>query len=461
MTDLVGGGARGLYRLAGYAALPLVPLLLAWRTRKGKEERARRDERYGRPSINRPAGPVVWIHVASVGETNAVMPLIARIAAEGLTVLLTSVTVTSARVAAQRLPRGAIHQYAPLDIQPFIDRFLDAWKPDLALFFESELWPTTMARLAARRIPEIRINARMTPRSFRRWQRLGGAMAPLFEGIELALAQSEGDAERLRALGLKQARSVGNLKFDVPAPGVEQSALDDFQRDTAGRAIFVAASTHEGEETVVATAHRTMRANRPDFLTVIVPRHPVRGPALAAGLVEAGFQVALRSRGEPVAAATDLYIADTLGELGLFYRAGQVAFIGGTLVPVGGHNPIEAALLDTAILHGPQVENAAEIFQALDRGTGRAPVTDAASLAAALNELYAEPGAIQSLAERGAAALAPFSGALEATLAALRPYLAPLVVAASLGQRDMVRMRRSRAGKTVAGKAGKSAGRKP
>jgi len=452
MTDLVGGSARGLYRLAGYAAMPLVPLLLAWRTRKGKEERTRRDERYGRPSINRPAGPLVWIHVASVGETNAVMPLIARIAAEGLTVLLTSVTVTSARVAAQRLPRGAIHQYAPLDIEPFIDRFLDAWKPDLALFFESELWPTTMTRLAARRIPEIRINARMTPRSFRRWRRFGGAMAPLFEGVELALAQSDGDAERLRALGLKQARSVGNLKFDVPAPGAEPLALEDFRRETEGRAVFVAASTHEGEETVVAEAHRAVRARRPEFLSVVVPRHPVRGPALAASLAAAGFSVALRSRGDRVTDATDLYIADTLGELGLFYRTAPAAFIGGTLVPVGGHNPIEAALLETAILHGPQVENAAEIFKALDRGTGRAPVTDAESLAEALDELYADPAALQVLAERGTAALAPFSGALDATLAALRPYLAPLVVAASLGQRDMVRMRRARAGKTAGSK---------
>ncbi len=447
MTDLIGGTARGLYRLAGYAALPLVPLLLGWRTRKGKEDPVRRGERYGRPSVARPAGPLVWVHVASVGETNAVMPLIQRITAEGLTVLLTSVTVTSARVAAQRLPRGALHQYAPLDIEPFIERFLDAWKPDLALFFESELWPTTMARLAARRIPEIRINARMTARAFRRWSRLTGAMRPLFGGIDMALAQSEGDAERLRALGVKQARSVGNLKFDVPAPGVESAALDDFAAATTGREIFLAASTHEGEETVVAAAHSALRSERPGFLTVIVPRHPVRGPALAASLAASGLSVALRSRGDGVTEATDLYIADTLGELGLFYRAAPVAFIGGTLVPVGGHNPIEAALLGAAILHGPQVENASAIYAALDAGTGVAPVTDSGSLAAALRPLYADAAVAEALAASGAAALAPFSGALEATLAALRPYLAPLVVAASIGQADMVRMRRSRSGK--------------
>ena len=444
MTDLLGSGTRALYRLAGYAVLPLVPLLLAWRTSKGKEERGRRNERYGRPSIERPQGPLVWIHVASVGETNAVMPLITRLAAEGLTVLLTSVTVTSARVAAQRLPPGALHQYAPLDIEPIIERFLDAWKPDLALFFESELWPTTMARLAARRIPEIRINARMTARAYRRWRRLARAMRPLFEGVELALAQGEGDAERLRALGLTRVECVGNLKFDVPAPGFEPAAIEAFRAATEGREIFLAASTHEGEESVAAAAHRTLRRAQPSLLTVIVPRHPVRGPALAAALAAEGFVVALRSRGEPITAATDLYIADTLGELGLFYRSAPVAFIGGTLVPVGGHNPIEAALLGTAVLHGPMVENAREIYAALDAGTGQAPVGDAAELAAALAPLYADRDAARALAERGAAALTPFSGALEATIAALRPYLTPLVVAARIGQPDMVRLRRAR-----------------
>ncbi len=446
MTDIVGSSARGLYRLAGYAALPLVPLLLAWRTRRGKEEHARRNERYGRPTVARPSGPLVWVHVASVGETNAVMPLIARLAAEGITVLLTSVTVTSARVAAQRLPKGALHQYAPLDIEPIVDRFLDAWKPDLALFFESELWPTTMTRLAARRIPEIRINARMTARAYRRWKKLAGAMRPLFGGIELALAQGQGDAERLRALGLPRVQCVGNLKFDVPAPGADPAARAAFEEETVGRTLFLAAQTHEGEETVVAAAHRTLRRARPDFLTVVVPRHPVRGPALAAQFAAAGFSVALRSRGEPITAATDLYIADTMGELGLFYRAAPVAFVGGTLVPVGGHNPIEPALLGTAILHGPQVENAREIYAALDAGTGREPVNDAASLAAALGPLYADPAAAEALGERGAAALAPFSGALEATLAALRPYLAPLVFASGLAQPDVVRLRPARSG---------------
>lgn len=430
MAEAGGALVRGLYRAAGFAALPLVPFLLAWRTRKGKEERGRRDERYGRPSINRPAGPLVWIHVASVGETNAVMPLVARIAGEGITVLLTTVTVTSAAVAARRLPKGAFHQYVPLDIEPFIDRFLDAWRPDIALFFESELWPTIMMRLAARGIPEIRINARMTERSFARWEKLGPIMRPLFSQIALTLAQSDGDAKRLAALGFGGVRSAGNLKFDVPAPGADQAALAAFRQATAGRELLVAASTHEGEEAIVAAAHRRVRAARPDFLTVIVPRHPVRGPAIRDALAAEGLAVALRSTGDAVTTATDIYVADTLGELGLFYRAAPVAFVGGTLVPVGGHNPIEAALLGAAILHGPAVANATEIYAALDRGTGTPPVTGADDLAAALLALYADPAAIEAAAARASAALAPYAGALDATLSALAPWLDPLGMAA-------------------------------
>lgn len=430
MAEAGGALVRGLYRAAGYAALPLVPFLLAWRTRKGKEERGRRDERYGRPSVNRPAGPLIWIHVASVGETNAVMPLIGRIAGEGITVLLTTVTVTSAAVAARRLPKGAFHQYVALDIEPFVDRFLDAWRPDIALFFESELWPTIMMRLAARGIPEIRINARMTERSFARWEKLGSIMRPLFSQIALTLAQSDGDAKRLAALGFGGVRSVGNLKFDVPAPGADEAALAAFRAATAGREVFVAASTHEGEEAIVAGAHRRVRAARPQFLTVIVPRHPVRGPAIRDALAVEGLAVALRSAGEGVGAATDVYVADTLGELGLFYRAAPVAFVGGTLVPVGGHNPIEAALLGAAILHGPAVANATEIYAALDRGTGMPPVTGAVDLAASLLALYADPAVIEAAAARASAALAPYAGALDATLSALAPWLEPLGMAA-------------------------------
>lgn len=410
------------YGLAGRALVPFVPLLLARRARKGKEEVARRDERYGHAGRARPDGPLVWIHAASVGETNAVLPLVRRIAASGTAVVLTTITVTSAEIAARHLPPGALHQYAPLDIAPYVDRFLDTWRPDAALFVESELWPVMTLRLAARGIAQIRVNARMSERSFARWRKFSG-VRPLFEGTTLALAQSEGDALRLRALGLRQVRSVGNLKFDVPPPGADPEALVAVSAMTAGREIFVAASTHDGEEAIVAAAHRSLRSRRPGLLTVIVPRHPVRGTALRDALAASGLVVAQRSRGEGVTPETDIYLADTLGELGLFYRLAPVALVGGTLVPVGGHNPIEAARLDTAIVHGPHVKNAAEIYAALDSGTESGPVADANELADMLESLFADPQAMRDRARRAAESLDPFAGALDATMAALAPFL--------------------------------------
>ncbi|MCX5497365.1 3-deoxy-D-manno-octulosonic acid transferase [Kaistia dalseonensis] len=436
MFEASGGPLLLAYRLAGYAALPVVPFLLAYRTAKGKEERARRDERYGRASINRPAGPLVWVHAASVGETNAVLPLVKRIVDEGLNVLFTTVTVTSAAVAAKRLPRGAFHQFSPLDLTPFVDRFLDYWKPDIAISVESEIWPGMMSGLARRGIPQIFVNARMSERSFTRWDKLGRAVSPLFSRVSLALAQSDGDGERLAALGMKQVRVTGNLKFDVPPPYASPEAVSAFAAHIAGRSVFVAASTHPGEEEVVAAAHRVLRHRRRELLTIIVPRHPVRGAEIREQLLQRGLVVATRSLDEPVTPETDIYLADTLGEIGLFYRVAPVAFIGGTLVPIGGHNPIEPAQLNAAILHGPHVHNAAEIYAALDR-SGRAElVRGSEELASILDELFADPTAMQRRAAKAAEAIAPYTGALDATMKSLIPYIQPLAIAARLRDRE-------------------------
>jgi 3-deoxy-D-manno-octulosonic-acid transferase len=429
------GPALTAYRLAGHLARPLVPLLIAYRTAKGKEDPARRGERYGQAGLPRPAGPLVWIHAASVGETNAVLPLVARIVEEGLNVLFTTVTVTSAAEAARRLPKGALHQYAPLDIVPYIDRFLDHWKPDLALSVESEIWPVTMSRLATRGIPHVFVNARMSERSFRRWQQIASGRGNLFGKVTMALAQSDGDGERLASLGMRNVRVTGNLKFDVPPPHAAPETVDRFQRLVEGRSVFVAASTHEGEEEVIAAAHKVLRHRRPDLLTIIVPRHPVRGTAIREQLAAKGLVVAQRSLDEPISSETDIYLADTLGELGIFYRVAPIAFIGGTLVPVGGHNPIEPAQLNAAILHGPHVHNAAEIYAALDR-SGRAEVVRSSEqLAKVLDDLFADPGAMRRRATKAAEAIATFTGALDATMRALVPYLEPLAIAARLEDR--------------------------
>ncbi len=421
MPDRLGGLLLAGYGLAGRVAMPAIPALLRRRAGRGKEDPARLGERYGIASAARPAGALIWVHAASVGETNAVLPLVARLAGMGLPVLLTTVTVTSAAIAARSLPPGAVHQFAPVDVTPWIRRFLAHWRPTLAVFVESEVWPVTTAELAAAAIPHVIVNGRMSSRSFARWQRLGRAAHRVFGPLALALAQTGEDAARLKSLGAGQVEVTGNLKFDVPPPPADPEAIAGLRRELGDRPLLVAASTHEGEEVLVAAAHRAVAAALPDLVTVIAPRHPQRGAAIRDAI--AGPQpVTLRSAGEPLPPA-GIHVADTLGELGLFYRLAPVAFVGGSLVPHGGQNPIEPVRLSTAVLHGPHVGNFAAIYQALDAGGGAVAVSDAASLAAAATRLLTEPQALRQQIVAAEAALAPFGGALARTLEALRPFL--------------------------------------
>jgi 3-deoxy-D-manno-octulosonic-acid transferase len=337
-------------------------------------------------------------------------------------VLFTTVTVTSAQIAAARLPPGAIHQFSPLDVQPWVARFLDHWRPDLALVVESELWPVTMTMLADRGVPQVLINARMSERSYDRWQRYASLARRLLSRLALCLAQSPVDAERYRAMGVKQVDVTGNLKFDAPLPTSDPAAVAALKQFIGERPLWLAASTHEGEEAIAARVHRELAPAHPGLLTVIVPRHPGRGPAIAEALRDDGLHVVLRSKGESIAADTEIYVADTLGELALFYSSVPVAFIGGSLVPHGGQNPIEPVRFEAAVLHGPHVDNFADIYAALD-ASGSEAVADAEQLAAAVHRLLADPARARNRVRAATAALQPFSGALDATLAALKPFL--------------------------------------
>ncbi|HVY19914.1 MAG TPA: 3-deoxy-D-manno-octulosonic acid transferase [Bauldia sp.] len=423
MGDWLARSVFAAYRVAGLALRPLVPLVLWLRARRGKEVRARRGERYGRAAIKRPAGRVIWVHAASVGETNAVMPLVARLSAAGFRVLFTSTTITSARVAAEKLPPTAIHQFGPLDIAPYVDRFLDHWRPEFVLLVESELWPTIITRLEENVVPLVVVNGRMSERSYRGWRRVMPIARHLFQRIGLVLAQSEEDGARFRTLGADKVRVTGNLKLDIPPLAADAAELERLQSAIAQRPVWVAASTHDGEEAVVAEAHRIAREKLPDLLTILVPRHPNRGAAVRQTLADRRLLVAQRSRGEPLLREIEVYLADTLGELGLFYRAAPVAFLGGSLVAKGGQNPIEAAQLSTAVLHGPNVFNFADIYAVLDRDASAPRVSDARTLADAVTTLLSTPRRADELAAAGERALARLTGALDATMLALRPYV--------------------------------------
>ncbi len=424
MARLAATAAFGVYRLAGILIRPATPLLLSWRVSKGKEDPTRLGERYGRPGRERPAGRLAWIHAASVGETIAVLPLIRKLRAERVQVLLTTVTLTASKIAAERLPAGAIHQFAPLDCKPFTEAFLTHWRPDVAVFVESEMWPQAVMSLSARRIPLVIANARMSQRSFAGWNRFRAVVSDLFTRVSLCLAQTARDGERYAALGVRQVVVTGNLKFDSPPLAAAPEAVAAFRDALDGRPVWLAASTHPGEDEIVADAHARLVATHPALLTVIVPRHPERGPGIAAMLDARGLGTARRKAEEPLAPDVAVYVADTLGELGLFYRAAPVAFVGGSLVPHGGQNPIEPVMLGCAVLHGPHVQNFADVYAALDGLRGAAkPVTDAASLADGVEALLADPGLRERRVAAANAALKPFTGALAATWTALAPYL--------------------------------------
>ncbi len=419
--------ALRLYRLASQAVMPaLAPRFLQWRLKRGKENPARLAERYGEASRPRPEGPLIWLHGASVGEMLAVIPLIERLRAKNFAVLMTSGTVTSAALAEQRLPAGAVHQFIPLDAPQFVARFLDHWRPDLALFVESDLWPNLIVTCADREIPMILVNGRVSERSFKRWRFLPRAIAALLTRFDLCLAQSSGDAQRYGQLGAPRISNIGNLKLDVPAPPADPPTLSKLAGIVLTRSVIAAASTHAGEEDKVIAAHRQLRPKYPTLLTIIAPRHPERGPGIAETAKEAGLSVALRSQGDLPKPEVDVFIADTLGELGLIYRLAPIVFMGGSLASRGGQNPIEAIRLGAAIVHGPHVWNFAEIYASLDDAHGAEVVADQEALTRCFAAWLANPTARKAVADAATATVEKLGGALDRTLTALEPYLMQL-----------------------------------
>jgi 3-deoxy-D-manno-octulosonic-acid transferase len=414
------------YQLGSALGTPIASQLLMRRQKRGKEHPERLSERLGQASMPRPKGPLIWVHGASVGEMLAAISLIERLRARDFAVLVTSGTVTSAALAEQRLPNGVLHQFIPLDAPRFVRRFLDHWRPGLALFVESDLWPNLICSSANRKIPMIIINGRLSERSFKRWRRVPGVIAALLNRFDLCLAQSAADAERYTKLGAPRVNATGNLKLDVPAPPADEAALRRLRDIVAKRPVVVAASTHAGEEAVVIGAHRRLRAKFPALLTIIVPRHPARGESIADSAKVAGLPVALRSRRAQPMPDIGVYIADTLGELGLMYRLAPIVFMGGSLASHGGQNPIEAIRHGAAIIHGPHVWNFAEIYAALDTARGAQPVADEEALVARLGAWLADPAARQAAAEAATATIKKLGGALDRTWAALDPYLIQL-----------------------------------
>ncbi len=417
-----------LYRLATLALTPLAAPALAWRAKSGKEDVLRLDERLGRAAAARPRGRLVWLHGASLGESLSLLPLVERFVQRGVEVLVTSGTVSSARQLATRLPPGAIHQYAPLDAPSFVKRFLDHWRPNVALFAESEIWPNMVVELRARGVPLVLVNARISRESSDRWARLPGTARRLFSMIDLCLAQDAENAARFLGLGAERVRVAGNLKFDAAPLPVDAGRLAAFNGAVGARPVWAAVSTHEGEEEIALEAHLALAREFPNLLTVIAPRHPARGEAIAALARQKGLAVARRAAGEAPTPSCAVYVMDTFGELGLLFRTVGVAFMGKSLVTGGGQNPIEAAQLGCAVLHGPHVENFAFVYSELNAAKAAARVTDAASLARAAQYLLSQPARMRKMGRAGGAVVERLGGASRSIVNAVEPYLAQLAL---------------------------------
>jgi 3-deoxy-D-manno-octulosonic-acid transferase len=411
-----------VYRALLTAATPLAGVLLSHRLKQGKEDPRRLAERRGVATVPRPAGPLVWVHGASVGEVAAIIPLVERIASKDLKVLVTSGTVGSAKLCEQRLPAGVIHQFVPWDTPRFIARFLDHWQPNLALFTESDLWPNTIIMSHARRIPLILINGRLSERSFNRWRYAPATIGAMLRRFDLCLAQSPAYATRYRDLGAPRIATTGNLKLDVPEPPADRDSLQVLQSAIGGRTTIAAASTHAGEEIALIDTHRKLRDSFPHLLTLIAPRHPDRGPGIVEMASAAGLSASLRSQGRLPDGKTDIYVMDTFGELGLVYRLAPIVFVGGSLATHGGQNPIEPIKLGAAVLHGPHVWNFAEIYAALDAAHGAEQVADGGRLTVRVGAWLADAAERMKVVTAARETVTQLAGALDRTVAALDPY---------------------------------------
>ncbi len=353
----------GIYRFLTGVGAPVVGAYLRFRRMRGREDARRFRERFGRPSVQRPSGKVIWCHAASVGEASSLLLLIEKIREVYVDVsfVLTTGTVTAAHAVEKRLPPYAVHQYVPVDLAAGVSRFLDHWTPMFAIWIESELWPNTLAMLKKRSIPAVLLNARMSERSFRNWSRVSRLARRLLSTFSLCLAQTQADLERFKALGASSVKCVGNLKYVSSPLPFDAAELSRLRAQIGRRPVWLMASTHPGEEEMAVAAHKALAAEHPGLLTVIAPRHPVRGDDVAKFIIASGYVLSRRSLGESIAANTQVYLADTMGEMGLLYSLCSVTVIGGSFEGTGGHNPIEPAHSGSAIVFGPSMHNFSEI----------------------------------------------------------------------------------------------------
>ena len=431
------GWPRALYSAALLALAPL-----AWRRirrehaltdARGEAGESPRALRLGRIPPTPPGEPMLWLHCASVGEVLAARPLLEALLERypGHRLTLTTMTATGAEraraLAASRGDGRLVHRFVPLDFPAAAARFVTRLRPALALFFETELWPNLLHACHRQGVPVAVVNGRLSPGAFRGYRRLRPLMHEALACVDWLAAKSSADAERFQALGMAAERTavVGSLKFDIGSDDVAWGVSERLRTRFGERPVWVAGSTHEGEEAALLAAHARLREVHPEALLVLVPRHPQRFDGVAALCEQAGMPAARRSRDEWPTDTTAVYLGDTMGELLALYGAAGLAFVGGSLVPIGGHNLLEPAALGVPVLTGPELANFAEVAEVLREAEALVGVADEAALAASLAALFADPAERRRLGEAGRAVVAANRGALARTLEGLARLLPP------------------------------------
>lgn len=389
-----------LYKTVLQLSTPFLEAYLQKRLARGKEDAARACERRGQPQRQRGSAPLIWFHAASVGESLSLLVVIERILKDypGTEAVVTTGTVTSATLMAKRLPPRAFHQYMTVDHPDWVEKFLDHWRPDFVVWSESEFWPNTLQAIKARGIPAILLNARMSEKSFSRWKMFPKTIQKLLSTFSLCLGQNEAETQRLAVLGALKVKTSGNIKYAAAPLPFDAASLERLKQDTAGRKIVLYASTHHGEEEIAFGIHQALKTECPELLTIIVPRHPVRGPDIAVLAAAEGLPAALRSDNESPS-GKDVYIADTMGELGLFYRLAKLAVIGGSFADIGGHNPIEPGQTGCIISYGPMMYNFVSINEDFLEAGAAIQVNNADELKKILAQALASPEKFSAYAQ--------------------------------------------------------------
>jgi len=409
------------YRAATRMLGPIVGLYLHRRKNRGKEDPGRIGERFGHPGQRRPNGPLVWIHGASVGESLSALPVIDRLQRDHpeFHILVTTGTVTSARMMLERLPEGVIHQFIPVDRQVYVARFLHHWRPDIALWLESDLWPNILTRARKSGTKIALLNGRISEHSFKSYRRFSSFIRPVMACFNVVLAQTSEESAHFTELGAPNVMTTGNLKFAALPLPVDETDLQKTREQLDNRPVWLASSTFEGEETIAAEIHVKLREKHRGLLTIVVPRHPNRAPAIEAALMAKGLRVARRSMGHIITRDTDIFLGDTIGEMGLYYRLAPICFIGKTLAVGGGQNPLEPARLGCAILHGPDMSNFSEISREMLTERACRPCTDAEDLARQLDQLLTNPAACMALTQAASTYASSKAEVLDRTMTAI------------------------------------------